>query len=295
MVSVVIPTYNRARDLERALKSVLAQTYPHWEVLVVDNHSTDDTEDVVTRCKDPRMKVFKTHNQGVIAASRNLGIRQACGEYVAFLDSDDSWSPRKLEESVTYLSRGADVVYHDLFLMTKPGQRFFWRRARSSDVKPPVFQDLIANGNALTNSSVVVRRTLLQAIDGLSEDPDLVAVEDYDAWLRIASLSDRFQRIPRVLGYYWAGGGTMSHPDRMIRSLGVLEGRYARVLGESGGGGSPVWLRYAKGQAHYWLGSYEEARRLLDPIRWRHIRFRAWLNCRWMRLVCVSHQWRRQR
>src|SRR3989338_2810117 len=99
IVSIVIPTYNRACDLERALKSVLAQTYSNWEALVVDNHSSDNTDDVVKSLNDSRLKLFKIHNDGVIAASRNAGVKHATGEYIAFLDSDDWWMPQKLEES----------------------------------------------------------------------------------------------------------------------------------------------------------------------------------------------------
>lgn len=89
LVSIVIPTYNRAQDLERALKSLLAQTFCDWEALIVDNYSKDNTDELIKSFNDPRMKLFKIHNQGVIAASRNVGIKNAKGGYVAFLDSDD--------------------------------------------------------------------------------------------------------------------------------------------------------------------------------------------------------------
>ena len=107
-ISIVIPTYNRARDLERALKSLKAQTFINWEVLIIDNESVDNTDEVVSGFSDPRMKLFKIDNDGVIAASRNLGIREASGEYIAFLDSDDWWKPKKLEESVKCLEKSAD-------------------------------------------------------------------------------------------------------------------------------------------------------------------------------------------
>jgi glycosyltransferase involved in cell wall biosynthesis len=76
LVSVIIPTYNRARELARALESVRAQTYGNWEALVVDNHSTDDTDQLISGFNDPRIRAFKIHNDGVIAASRNVGIAQ---------------------------------------------------------------------------------------------------------------------------------------------------------------------------------------------------------------------------
>ena len=96
LFSVVIPTYNRALMLRHALESVLAQTFGGFEVLVVDNHSDDDTLDVVASFNDPRIRVLGVHNHGVIAVSRNLGIRESRGEWIAFLDSDDTWRSDKL-------------------------------------------------------------------------------------------------------------------------------------------------------------------------------------------------------
>ena len=97
LVSVVIPSFNHAGFIARAMQSVVEQTYPNWEMVVVDNHSQDDTDRVVGGFDDIRIRLFKIHNQGVIAASRNLGIREARGEWIAFLDADDCWYPRKLE------------------------------------------------------------------------------------------------------------------------------------------------------------------------------------------------------
>ena len=99
LVSIIIPTYNRAEDLKRALQSVFDQTFADWEILIVDNHSIDNTDDVVKLFDDPRIRLFKIHNDGVVAASRNLGLKHAVGEYVAFLDSDDWWLPKSLKKS----------------------------------------------------------------------------------------------------------------------------------------------------------------------------------------------------
>ncbi|MFC6733586.1 glycosyltransferase [Haladaptatus sp. DYSN1] len=121
-VSVVIPTYNRSEEVTHAIDSVLAQTYDDFELLVVDDGSTDDTEEVVTSYDDDRVKFIEhEENQGAPAA-RNTGIEHAEGEYVAFLDSDDEWLPLKLERQVDYLrSKGDDwvAVYCDVDMKTK--------------------------------------------------------------------------------------------------------------------------------------------------------------------------------
>ncbi|WP_332899995.1 glycosyltransferase family 2 protein [Haladaptatus sp. CMSO5] len=121
-VSVVIPTYNRSEEVTHAIDSVLAQTYDDFELLVVDDGSTDDTKEVVTGYDDDRVKFIEhEENQGAPAA-RNTGIEHAEGEYVAFLDSDDEWLPLKLERQVDYLESKGDgwvAVYCDVDMKTK--------------------------------------------------------------------------------------------------------------------------------------------------------------------------------
>ncbi len=117
LVSVVIPTYNHARFLGRALQSVLDQTYTNWEAIVVDNHSQDNTDEVVQRFACGRFTLLKIHNNGVIAASRNMGIRAAKGEWIAFLDSDDWWKPNKLQVCFEHINNNVDLVYHRLKLV----------------------------------------------------------------------------------------------------------------------------------------------------------------------------------
>jgi glycosyltransferase involved in cell wall biosynthesis len=101
LVSIVLPTYNRADTIERAIASVRAQTYPDWELIVVDDGSTDATVARVAGC-DPRLKVIRQENQGT-AGARNTGLRACTGAYIAFLDSDDEWLPHHLELCVAFL------------------------------------------------------------------------------------------------------------------------------------------------------------------------------------------------
>ena len=108
--SVIIPTYNCADFLKRALSSVFIQTYQNFEVIVVDNSSTDNTEDVLNSFDDKKLTVKKVNNNGIIAHSRNKGIENAKGKWVAFLDSDDIWKPEKLEKVSHAIVNNPEVI-----------------------------------------------------------------------------------------------------------------------------------------------------------------------------------------
>lgn len=267
LVSIVIPTYNRAQDLKRALQSVRAQTYAHWECLVVDNHSTDNSDEIIQAFNDPKIICFKIHNQGIIAASRNLGIQHAQGRYIAFLDSDDWWNPEKLQRSVDYLEQGMDFVYHDLYLVNKLNQRLFIKRTRTHQVKSPVYDELLKKGNPVLNSSVVVRAELIKQINGFSEEPQLVAAEDFEGWCRIAQLTDRFQFIPSCLGYYWCGGGNTSNAKRSLSYLTHFYDLHLEAYHRAHALPPPFWWQYALGRALYLTGNYSGSLEMLSRIR----------------------------
>ena len=248
LVSVVIPTYNHAHCLGRSLQSVIDQTYTNWEVIVIDNHSSDNTDAVLKRFSDERIKILKIHNNGVISASRNVGIYAAFGKWIAFLDSDDWWTPNKLFRSVSALEGGADLVYHDLYLVQSRSQTVYQKRTKSSRPHHPIFVTLLCDGMSIPNSSVVVRRDFLLSIGGISENPDLIAVEDLDTWLRLSQLTEHFVRIPDCFGYCWIGGGNISTPSSLgIARIRAIYALYTNKL--------PLKLqRRAKGLLAYRVG-----------------------------------------
>jgi glycosyltransferase involved in cell wall biosynthesis len=260
-VSVVIPTFNRARDLTRCLDSLLNQSFADFEVLVCDDGSTDDTARMVSRYTERlRLTYHWAENFGGPARPRNAGLRLASAPYVALLDSDDWWHPQKLARSVARLDAGADVIYHDLYLATSFPPGAPWRRQRTQALKPPCFPDLLRRGNVIANSSVVIRTEILRRIGGFSEDPTLIAWEDYDAWLRIARVTERFERLRQPLGYYWAGGGNISSPRRTLRILERLEELYLRPGSDTDLARKPGWYHYMLALAYYQLGIYDRAR-----------------------------------
>lgn len=254
LVSIVLPTFNRVSDLKRAVLSVREQTYQNWELIIVDNFSTDGTEDFVRGLGDSRVSLRKTHNEGVVAVSRNVGMEAVRGQYVAFLDSDDWWTIDKLDKCVAAMSQGADVVYHDLYLVKGNNQVHLRPTGSARQVQGNPADDLLHHGNALLNSSVVVRASVLKDVGPQCEDRVLVGAEDFDLWVRLGRRTDRFQCVPWTLGYYWAGGGNMTSPSRVLTYLDALEAKYLVLR-------SRAWFAYSRTQAHYRLGQYDQARR----------------------------------
>lgn len=260
LVSIIIPTFNREKELERALNSVFSQTYTNWEICIVDNNSSDNSIQLINNYNNPRIKLYTINNKGVIGASRNLGIQKAKGKYLAFLDSDDWWSSRKLEVSVKFLEQGkASVVYHDLFIVKKESQKFFFRRTKSRQLKKPMFDDLIINGNALLTSSVVLKREIMAQITGFTEDASLIAIEDYHTWLSLAIADEYFIKISEVLGYYWLGGNNINNPSRTIQTLNDLEKKFQEKIVELELSEKTYWLSYSKARAYCKLNMRTEA------------------------------------
>lgn len=243
-VSIVMPTYNRGYCLADTIQSVLGQTYKRWELLVVDNMSKDDTKEIVEGFGDARIKFMQIQNNGVIAVSRNCGIAAASGEFISFMDSDDPWLPDKLESSIRHLDLGYDVVYHDLYLTDGVSRRKDRITGVSRRLKTPPIQDLVKNGNGITTSSVVAKTELVRMVDGFSESPELIGIEDYDLWVRIACITERFGFIRSPLGYYTVNGNGTLNKSLVERGLlGIV--RHHRKIHEDICGGTPGWIDVA--------------------------------------------------
>lgn len=202
--SVVIPTYNRAALLKRALDSLVEQTFKNFEVIVCNDGSTDNTKEVVNSFKGKlNIKYHWEKNWGGPARPRNIGVKLAQAEWIVFLDSDDYCLPQKLESYLPYLN-DYDVIYHDLegIKVSKNG----------GEVKQPVFDNLLlADGNiSLIPSSSCVRKIVIEKVGGTDEEIT-PGVEDYDLWLKIAFITNRFKYIPKSLGVYHIEGENNIH------------------------------------------------------------------------------------
>lgn len=243
------------------------QTTKNFEVIVVDDGSTDNTCDIIKSYdKHLNLKYQYQANWGGPAKPRNTGILLSRGEWACFLDSDDWWYPNKLEVISTYLSR-ADVLYHDLDIYTTKGKKLF-RKSIGRRVASPVFIDLIVNGNAISNSSAVVKKTLLEKVGGLCEDKNLIAVEDYDLWLMLAKITESFYYIPSSLGGYWAGDMSITEiSKRQILRIEALYKKHLPDIRPEYRRDADAFKKYYFGGICYRMGLLDEALPLLTEAR----------------------------
>jgi len=284
-ISIVIPTYNHAKFIFKALQSVLHQTYENWEAIVIDNHSTDDTSKIIKKFNDPRIKFLKIVNNGVIAKSRNLGINNAKGEWIAFLDSDDWWTNDKLETCLNNIDDKVDLIYHDLQVVHDKYKFYFKKeKYRGRELSKPVLIDLlkggIIHGNAIGNSSVIVRKNKLDEIGGISENKKLVGSEDYNTWLRIAQITDEFKYLKKKLGYNLIHDRGVSRKDMSIPQRQAIKD-FMKYYNHHDKINLEVKMSFIAGSYNYSINNFKEAKQNFMYVLGNgfiHLKLRAFLN-----------------
>lgn len=211
-VSVIIPTYNRSSQLLRAIKSVLAQSYPVHEIVVCDDGSTDDSCNKVAALKNEKISWLDCGKNGRPAIPRNKGILKSSGNWIAFLDDDDEWLPHKIETQINSLNKSG--------LKASCSNAF---KIKSKDSAPELFLELVDSNlsfevlkktNYVICSSALVHKSLFDKIGGFPEEVELTALEDYALWLKLATLSDFCYLAAPLLNYYDA-------PQQSIRKKGL--------------------------------------------------------------------------
>lgn len=235
-VSVVIPAFQAAGTIERALKSVLGQTAPPREVLVVDDGSTDDTVDRARSLGDPRIRVIRLPTNSGAAAARNAGCAEAVGEWIAFLDADDAWHPEKLARQLAVID-APDVVLVgcDCLLHQPSGQS-----TRFYDAVPPAdgldAWRVLLSRNFLPTPTVLVRRASLVTVGGF--DPSLVVGEDLDLWIRVAEQGRVLIVREPLASVYWRADSVLRRNPRgeFLDVLPMIERHLRRLRDRIGPG-----------------------------------------------------------
>ena len=189
LVSIIIPTYNRANVLARSIYSVLNQTYNEIEVIVVDDSSTDSTIEIITGINDPRLKLIRLPINSGPSAARNAGIKASTGEYIAFQDSDDEWFEEKLEKQMHYLGHAITndnrvAACYSRYLQTFKGKKQVFPPGQSADLSGSIYESLLYK-NKISPTTLLIRKKALDDVGYFDET--LNKLEDWDLALRIAA------------------------------------------------------------------------------------------------------------
>jgi glycosyltransferase involved in cell wall biosynthesis len=247
MVSVVVPTHNRQELLAETLKSILDQTFRDFELIVVSDGSTDGTEEMVTSITDTRVRLIRQVKSGQPATPRNTGIKAATGTYIALCDDDDLWFQNKLAVQVEAMEHNKKVAlcYTNGLVMRNGvvGQRALNRRKIFSNH----FHELL-KGNAIPNSSVLIRRDIFGSVGFINTDPLFRGIEDYEFWLRIAhDFPMLYIDQPLIKYRVHSNNITFSRSLETKRAIGVVR-HIGRLFGISSGLLPTLIVQYAK----YW-------------------------------------------
>lgn len=241
-VSVVIPAYNALAFLPQAVESVLAQTFSNFEVIAVNDGSSDQTGRWLSKLTDPRVRYISQANLGQSSA-RNTGIANTSGEYIAFLDADDLWAPDKLERQVAYLDANPDIglVHSSVELIDQDGKRL--DKSIVAHGRGDLWRELIAYNPyylILCGSTPMIRRVCFETVGVF--DPTLQTHEDWEMWLRIARQYP-FAALHEPLVFYRQHDASVSRKyGIMISSANtIIEKVYATV---------PPHDQHLKGRAH---------------------------------------------
>ncbi len=237
-VSVIIPCYNTEAFLAETIESVLAQTRPAAEILVIDDGSTDRTREVAASF-GTRITLQSKPNGGP-ASARNLGMRRATGEYLAFLDGDDLWYPEKLERQVATMEANSrvDLLFSEAWMFRDEGGAR-QRLRKIGYTGDPTFRQLLF-GDFIPNSTVLLRRSVIERVGWLNEDRGLIGVEDYEYWMRVA-YHGVMAGLAEPLGLYRLREGSLMGDGREIEkglalalaALSAVESRFPSMWEET--------------------------------------------------------------
>lgn len=296
LISIVMPCFNAAAHLPTSVGSVLAQTFSDWELIAVDDGSTDATLAWLQSQTDPRIHTLSQTNQGVSAA-RNSGLAMARGRYVAFLDADDTWKTSFLGTMMNALETVPEAVlaycgWQNLGLPNGRGEPFVPPDYENSDKAVTLFA-----GCRWPIHAALVKREAVLAANGF--DPTLKNAEDYALWLSVA-ITSPIVRVPEVLAYYHFHGGEQASRDlaraalqhwQAQRDYLATHPRFAATLGNTRIRPLTVGELLKRGYDCYWQRDLPAARKIFRAVMkqgygtlrdWKYM-LPAWLPESWHR------------
>lgn len=215
-VSIILPTLNGSKFIHRTIESVISQTYSNWELLVINDGSNDNTENIIKEfiAKDSRIIYLKNESNLGIQKTSNLGLKRAKGEYIARIDDDDEWVDKdKLKKQVEFLNDNLDYVLvgTGVIVVDENGDELFRYLTTNDDVK---IRNKILSKNIFINSSVIFRRDSAIKLGGYSEKEIIKHIEDYDLCLKLG-LVGKFYNLPYFATKYTSRKNSISSNNKL--------------------------------------------------------------------------------
>ena len=283
-VSILIPTYNCRQFIREAIESVLLQTFQDFEILIIDDGSTDGTREVVM----PFVKQFpdKIHyiyqeNKGLPGA-RNTGWRKAEGEYIALLDADDKWCPHRLEEGLNIIEKDKAIglVHANITRISETGEIVDTLKRDARFLSGAIFEHIFLRRADISCPTVLFRKECCQKIGFFDENLRHLGCEDRELWLRIAK-EYKIVYLDRVLAYYRLSAGSMSHnAERMLTARHYVVDKFCPA-GQNENLRKKALAKIYRDLGDEFLCSqrYEEARRQYQKsLSFDFVSFWPWLN-----------------
>ncbi len=230
LVSIITPTYNHERYMEQCIESVLAQTYPNWEQIIIDDGSTDKTQEKVLRYKDERIHYIRQDNVGIwrLGATYNKALKRSRGEFIAILEGDDYWPPYKLERQLPAFANPEVVLSWGRGVTTNETRKTLWVAPKNlkkyqNQTRQETLKMLFLNKMPVKTPTVMCRKDALLSIGGFKQ-PEYLPLVDYPTYLELC-LTGEFFAVDEILGCWrW-------HKDSVsvTMNLVILDGcpRYA--------------------------------------------------------------------
>ena len=255
--SIIIPTFNRAKKIKLAISSVIKQNYENWELIIVDNNSTDNTKDVVNSYNNKKIFFYEINNEGVIAKSRNYGIEKSLGDYLCFLDSDDWWDKDKLKHVNFAAQKGYSFIYHDHHI-NSPNAIIRKRKIVNKNLDKPIFNNLIKYGQSFATSSVTVKKDIFEKIGCFDQDRKYIAWEDFDAWIKLSKITNNFFKINKSLSIINIDNSNLLDDKLKIKNTNLFLNKYMKKSEKI-----PSWCLYNFLVAEYNLSNFKEVKNIL--------------------------------
>ncbi len=230
-VSIVIPTHNRADLLRSAIASVMEQSYKDWELIVIDDNSTDHTYKIVNCVNDRRVRYFRNTGKSGPSVARNIGMSKATGEYIAFLDDDDIWLPKKLEKQVAVLEKSTKKVcgiYSNRSLIDKNTGKIISKKPDVEKFSGSLLKQLIIK-NPIHTSTFVFRKECISKIGYFDES--MRYSEDRDFWIRLSmNWNIKYIDEPLIKAFYHGNSHLSTNLEGQIKGREKIIKKYDHLI-----------------------------------------------------------------